>query len=169
MKARPVKTTTKKLVQKFGAGGLAARVGVTEATIKRWLSVGPPAARHDAIQAILDRSESARRGWETRRLHNAREIIFKQHGIVSPSGEPLTGHRPETHTFLTAMLRENDPAWVEFREHAERQGMGTQWAKNQWYSPGVGGKPGAKKKSKKPRGGKKRNKGRKKSRKGRKK
>lgn len=168
MRVRPTKTTTKKLVQKFGAGGLAKRVGVTEATVKRWLNVGPPAARHGAIQAIFDRSEAARRGWETRRLHEAREIIFKQHGIVSPDGTPLTGHRPEAHTFLTAMLRENDPAWVEFREHAERQGMGTQWAKNQWYSPGVGGKPG-KKKSKKPRAGKKRNKGRKKSRKGRKK
>lgn len=160
----------KALVQRLGLEKFAARVGVRETTVKRWLRDGLPASRQDDVREAYERSERARQAavaraeqarereasarreaatraraqreaWRTRRFREGREEILKEHGLVYPNGAAITGHTGRTHIALTAMLRNNDPAWLEFLAMAEGQGRTIREAKAEWYSPSAKKRP----------------------------
>lgn len=187
-------TAAKALARRLGVDGFASRVGVTEATARRWLRDGLPASRRDDVQGAFERSERAhyaalaraeqareeaarqelareRRNQrardlrQQRRFEEGRREIFKEHGLTDHRGEPITGRQGlGPWSTLAAMMRKRDPAWIAFLEFAESQGRTEREAKNSWYSPKAKKKKGPGRR--KPKGQKrKKNKGRKKSRK----
>jgi hypothetical protein len=185
-------TAAKTLARRLGLEGFAERVGVTEATARRWLKDGPPERRKADVEGALARSERARQAAlaraeqareeaarqelarerrnqrardlrQQRRFEEGRREIFKEHGLTDHRGEPITGRQGMgPWATLAALMRKSDPAWLEFLEFAESQGRTERQAKNAWYSPKV------KKKKKGPKnriGKRKRRKGRKKRKK----
>jgi hypothetical protein len=182
-------TAAKALARRLGVDGFASRVGVTEATARRWLRDGLPASRRDDVQGALERSERARQAAlaraeqareeaarqelarekrnqrardlrQQRRFEDGRRQIFKDHGLTDHRGEPITGRQGlGPWSTLAAMMRKSDPAWIAFLEFAEANGRTERQAKNEWYSPKAKKKRGPKRR--KPQIGKrKKNKGR---------
>jgi hypothetical protein len=163
-KRRSATAVTRALAKRLGADALARRVGVTPATVQRWVRNGPPPSRQADVRAAYERSERARQaaaaraealrereraaarerqrrseaakeGWRRRRVREGRAEILRESGKVDRKGEPITGRKGGDHFTLRRMIEKSEAAWRRFKELAEAEGRSLKEIKKEWFSP----------------------------------
>lgn len=83
------------LAQRFGAGELARRVGVSASTVRRWARDGTPRTRHEDLRAVERRSEAARTAARVRIERQAVEAPRRPPPRKPPRREPEPRYEPE--------------------------------------------------------------------------
>jgi hypothetical protein len=110
---------------RLGTSKAAKRLGVRKSTLERWLKSGIPGSRTAEVSAAFERSERARKGRSTRKLHEVRsETAGDMHGAIR-----------EDWRVLRLMMKNRDPDFVKFEAACQAMHMSGSNIRNEWMSP----------------------------------
>jgi len=91
----------RRLVSELGASEVARRLGAPKSTLTRWLSVGVPVSRRDAVQGVVRRSEAARlREKDQAKKKRPAGPLRKP----VPTGKPVTPPRVDPRKLLATLI-----------------------------------------------------------------